>query len=165
MTLTDASTYTDIGGRANITTATLYVTGPSASDVSEEEIDLTATLQAGTTYTLDPEDVGLSEDDQLTDGVWQFQITITSAEPTVDTVVYGLAKCTAECCIQGRIGNLAVEEIAGHCSDPCTDKLYAMYVQLQGATYSFNDAKYTDAQRKIDEVNNFCDTDCDCGCS
>lgn len=77
---------------------------------------------------------------------------------------YALIDCEVNCCIDEKIGKLS-----DSCCDDCGDKElnYAMKLELLrlGAEKQAECGKYTEAQKTIDLLLTYCNSDTDCGCS
>lgn len=77
---------------------------------------------------------------------------------------YVLIDCAVNCCIDEKLGKLS-----DACCDECGDKElnYAMKLELLrvGAEKQAECGKYTEAQKTIDLLLSYCNSDTDCGCS
>lgn len=146
--------------------AYLYYVAPGEDDYTSLGDEITTSPATIAIYSTGGSiTVSGAEDDVIPDGVYEFKLSASATAPeSSDTSVYIFTAAQAKCCLVSKIADI----MDYSCSDCAREKAIAnltfMKMLLEGAEHSgsTNCGDWTEAQAKLDYVEEFCDDDGDC---
>jgi hypothetical protein len=106
-----------------------------------------------------------AEDDVIPDGVYEFKLSASAVAPeTTDTSVYIFTDAQRKCCLASKIASIMDYSCSDCAREKAISNLTFMKMLLEGAEHdgSTNCGDWTEAQAKLDYVEEFCDDDGDC---
>jgi hypothetical protein len=152
--------FIEVDGSGVVTAATLTAPDGTITDVTEDFADVTFPFEEDVDELPMPNTYfGLSEDQELTDGVWTFIYGVDTKPDATNTTVYLLTTCTACCCNQKQYLNLK----NCNCEDNKIGSAQTVNAWIKSAQYAANLGMYDEAQAAIDKANEVCAGNCkDC---
>lgn len=148
---------------AMATAAVLTVTNPAGTAYN---IDLFATGNFPTTndsleYEIDVTDIGLTEGDEIPDGIYKFKYTVTTVSGTTvvySTTIYHAFYCQVQCCIHSMFKDIDVE---CDCSATQIEQATKGLVLLKGLTSAANCGNVTEFNTILAQLEKIClNVDC-----
>lgn len=122
------------------------------------------TTSIGTEYifTINSNNLGLTSDQILDDGIYQFKL-IDNSE-TQNLFIGAIIHDDIDCCIADKLD--AACDTTSNCSiDGLIENANKIYALLYSAKKSAKDAEFTNALCKFNIAKLMCDDNCGCGCS
>jgi len=142
-------------------TATLLITPPTGTATTLNLLSLGTYPKSDSTigYTITPTALGLSSTSQLSDGIYTFKYTVTTALNTYTQTIQQALTCQVQCCVYSMLNS--IDLTCSGCSDQQIKEFNKAYIILKGLVYSGGCGEISTFNKNIAILQKLCNqTNC-----